>query len=66
MNMFLRQCGIGKNQMRQAALILLANSKARQIRTYDGATNGIITRAKAEVLVFSRQPQQTNLQHVPN
>src|SRR5262245_55193611 len=37
-----------------ARKILLANSKARQIRTYDGAANGLITRAKAEVLVFSR------------
>ena len=37
-----------------AMRILLANSKARLIRTYDGATDGIITRAKAEVLVFSR------------
>src|SRR5262245_39865544 len=37
-----------------AVLILLANSKAKQVRTYDGTVNGIITRAKAEVLVFSR------------
>jgi len=34
--------------------ILLANSKARQVRGYNGAANDVITRAKTEVLVFSR------------